>query len=257
VYAHFSRKGARPLFLAIHNIDAPALRTPRALAALALLASSPGINVLASFDHVHAPLLFSASATDAPPHVPLEGSDDGAAAGTVFVPSSAPRGFNWVYHCCATYDDYDVELAYARLSAASLGALGQAGAAGVSEEGALQILRSVPPMAARLLKLILTRQIAALPFDTSSHAAVPPSTNSAPPFALDIELLQKTARDRFIAREEDRFNALLGEFRDHGLVVVADLAEVDGEGRQGRWGWVPLGKAAVERILDEMKDVEA
>jgi origin recognition complex subunit 2 len=108
-------------------------------------------------------------------------------------------------------------------------------------------------MAARLLKLILTRQIAALPQDTTRHAAYPAS-GTAPAFALDVDLLQKTARDRFIAREEDRFNALMGEFKDHGLVVVAEL---DAEACTGRWAWVPLGKAAVERILDEMKDVEA
>ncbi|RSH80610.1 Origin recognition complex subunit 2 [Apiotrichum porosum] len=245
VYAHFSKdEDTHPLFLVLHNIDAPALRTPRALSALALLASSPNIHLIGTFDHVHTPLLFSAAVSNAPPHKFGARGEDG------FPPQL--RGFNWVYHSVPTFDDYDVELAYARLSAASLGALGQSGAAGVSEEGALQILRSVPPMAARLLKLVLTRQVAALPPDTTSHAAYPPA-QTAPAFAMDVDLLQKTARDKFIAREEDRFNALMGEFRDHGLVVVA---EVDAEGRTGRWAWVPLGKAAIERILEEMKDVE-
>lgn len=252
LFAHFSSEGVRPLFLVLHNIDAPALKAAKALAVLALLACAPGIHIVATFDHVNTPLLFSATASATPPH-PWR-KPRSRRKGDEYVPADVPptRGFNWVYHSVATYDDYDVELSYARLSASAIGALGHSGAAGVSEEGALQILRSVPPMAARLLKLILSRQIASLPPDPSTHAAHPPS-QTAPAFAMDVDLIQKTARDRFIAREEDRFNALLGEFRDHGLVVVAEL---DGEGRTGRWAWVPLGKSAIERILDEMKDVE-
>lgn len=254
LYAHFSAEGVRPLFLVLHNIDAPALKVSKALAVLSLLACSPGIHIIATFDHVNTPLLFSATASATPPHPWRKArSSRSRKDKDVYVPVPATRGFNWVYHSVATYDDYDVELSYARLSATAIGALGQGGAAGVSEEGALQILRSVPPMAARLLKLILSRQIAALPPDPSMHAAHPTS-QTAPAFAMDVDLIQKTARDRFIAREEDRFNALLGEFRDHGLVVVAEL---DGEGRTGRWAWVPLGKSAIERILEEMKDIEA
>ncbi|GMK58516.1 hypothetical protein CspeluHIS016_0505480 [Cutaneotrichosporon spelunceum] len=230
VYTHFSGGATVPLFLVLHNIDAPALRAGRAMAVLALLACSPGIHIIATFDHVNTPLLFSAVASATPPHPPNKG----------YPPAS--RGFNWVYHSIATYDDYDVELAYARLRSTA------ANTASVSEEGALQILRSVPPMAARLLKLILLRQLAALP-DGAVCAPAP----IAPSFALDIDLLQTAARDRFIAREAERFDALLGEFRDHGLVVTADT---DGE-RAGRWAWIPLGRAALERVLAEMVHVEA
>jgi origin recognition complex subunit 2 len=250
LYAHFSTEGANPLFLVLHNIDAPALKATKAMAVLSLLACSPGIHIVATFDHVNTPLLFSATATATPPHPWRKPRT--RRKGDEYIPVPASRGFNWVYHSIATYDDYDVELAYARLSASAIGALGQGGQAGVSEEGALQILRSVPPMAARLLKLILSRQLGALPPDPATHVAHPPAA-TAPSFAMDVDLVQKTARDRFIAREEDRFNALLGEFRDHGLVVVAEL---DPDGRTGRWAWVPLGKSAIERILDEMKDVE-
>ncbi|KLT39340.1 origin recognition complex subunit 2, partial [Cutaneotrichosporon oleaginosum] len=247
LYAHFSTEGSRPLYLILHNIDAPALKASKAMAVLSLLACSPGIHIIATFDHVNTPLLFSTTATATPPHAcraprPRRKGDE-------YIPVPASRGFNWVYHCIATYDDYDVELSYARLSATALGALGQGGQPGVSEEGAMQILRSVPPMAARLLKLILSRQLEALPSDPGMHVAHRPAA-TAPAFAMDADLLQKLARDRFIAREEDRFNSLLGEFRDHGLVAVA---ESDPDGRAGRWAWVPLGKSAIERILAEMK----
>lgn len=224
IYTHFST--GRPLYLILHNIDAPSMRTPKSLAALSLLASCPKIHLIASFDHVHTPLLFSTTQSNTPSNVP-----DGPIT----------RGFNWLYHHIPTFDDYDLELSYARLSTT----LDQS--ATISEEGALQILRSVPPMAARLLKLLLTRQL-----ENGDATAHPPST-TAPAFALDVDLMQKLARDKFIAREEERFNALLREFRDHGLVVVA---EVDGEGKSGRWAWIPLGRGGLERILGEMGDVE-
>ena len=234
-----------PLYLVIHNIDAAPLRTPRSLGILSLLASSPNIHLISSFDHAHTPLLFSSTLNNTSPHAFEKGSWTGIA------PPS--RGFNWVYHNLTTYDDYDLELTYQRLSATStLGGISSAGSGGISEEGALQILRSVPPMALRLLKLLLTRQLSSLPPDPSSHTAYL-SSPTAPIFASDNDVLQRLSREKFIAREEERYNALMGEFKDHGLVVEA---QADAEGRTGRWVWVPLGKAAVERVLATMSEVE-
>ncbi len=234
-----------PLYLVINNIDSPTLRTPRSLAVLSLLASSPNIHLIASFDHLHAPLLFSTTLTNTPPHAFPDGSWTGAP------PPS--RGFNWVYHNATTYDDYDLELTYQRLSASSsLGGITSSSPGGISEQGALQIIRSVPPMALRLLKLLLTKQIAGLPPQPFHHTAHPGAA-VAPVFAIDNDSLQTLSREKFIAREEERYNALMGEFKDHGLVVEAGI---DGEGRTGRWVWVPLGKAAIERVLETMGEVE-
>ncbi|GFZ51834.1 hypothetical protein JCM24511_09602 [Saitozyma sp. JCM 24511] len=233
-----------PLYLVIHNIDSPSLRTRRSLSVLSLLASSPRIHLLASFDHLHTPLLFSTSQSCCPPHTYTAGSWIGSVQ-----PS---RGFNWLYHNLTTYDDYDLELSYQRLSATSTTLSGLSSSSGISEEGALQILRSVPPMALRLLKLLLTKQLASLPPNPSAHIAHP-ANQVAPAFAIDNDILQALAREKFIAREEERYNALMGEFKDHGLVVEAGL---DGESRTGRWIWVPLGKAAVERVVEAMGEVQ-
>jgi origin recognition complex subunit 2 len=237
---------AVPLYLIIHNIDSPTLRTPRSLGILSLLACSPNIHIIASFDHLHTPLLFSATQTNTPPHQYPPGGWSGTPL--------ASRGFNWIYHNLTTFDDYDVELTYQRLSASSttLGGITSSSAGGISEEGALQILKSVPPMALRLIKLLLSKQLSALPPEPSSHTAHPLAA-TAPVFALDNDIMQRLSREKFIAREEERYNALMGEFKDHGLVVEAP---VDQEGRTGRWIWVPLGKAAVERVLDTMSEVD-
>ncbi|KAI9635849.1 DNA replication origin binding protein [Dioszegia hungarica] len=236
----------KDLYLVIHNIDAPSLRTPRSLAILSLLASSPRIHLITSFDHLHTPLLFSSSIAKSPPHLYAPGSWTGAP------PSS--RGFNWLYHNLTTYDDYDLELSYQRLSASStLSGLSSGTSGGISEEGALQILRSVPTMGLRLLTLLLSKQLASLPPNPSSHTAYP-ANPVAPVFGIENDILAKLAKEKFIAREDERYAALMGEFKDHGLVVEALL---DAEGRQGRWVWIPLGKAALERVIQEMGGVDS
>lgn len=249
-----------PLYLVIHNIDAQSLRTPRSIAILSLLASSPRIHIIASFDHVHTPIIFSTSLSNSPPH----SYPDGGWRGT----PQKHRGFNWIHHSLTTYAPYDLELSYLRLSAQSLTPSGS-GTGGISEEGALQILKSVPVKAARLLKLTLTQQLSRLPSHPKWHVAYPaPSSGSgiAPPFAVDGNLLSKSAKDKFIATEDERFEAFMGEYKDHGLVAEASVAsEIDEnrdgpvvEGRkEGRWFWVPLGKAAIERILQSMQDIES
>jgi origin recognition complex subunit 2 len=93
-----------------------------------------------------------------------------------------------------------------------------------------------------------------LPPETKYHTAHPGGVGAiAPIFGVDNDLMQKIAREKFIAREEERYNALIGEYRDHGLVVEA---AVDSEGRGGRWLWVPMGKAALERLLQTLVAVE-
>lgn len=234
-----------PLYLVLHNIDSPGLRSARSLNILGLLASNPNIHLVASFDHLHTPLLFPASTCHAAPHSYVKGGYTGTPL--------ASRGYNWIYHNVTTFDDYDLELTYQRLSASStLGGITSSHTSGISEEGALQILKSVPPMALRLFKLLLTKQLGALPPDSSSHTAHP-AAQVAPVFAIDNDILQRLSREKFIAREEERYNALMGEFKDHGLVVEA---QGDAEGRTGRWNWVPLGKAALERVLGTMTEVE-
>ncbi|ODN75991.1 hypothetical protein L202_05957 [Cryptococcus amylolentus CBS 6039] len=262
IYAHFLPPSAisdpsewptanAPLYLVIHNIDAPALRSPKSLAILSLLASCPRIHLIASYDHVHTPLIFSSSLSNTPPHHYTPGSWSGT-------PLSS-RGFYWVNHSLTTYAPYDLELSYLRMSAQTLTPSTSGPAGGVSEEGTLQILKSVPHLSARLLKLLFTLQLSRLPADSKWHVAYPASA-SAPPFAVDGNLLKKLAKDKWIAGEGERFEAFLGEYRDHGLVVEAAQARggEDGEeeGREGRWLWVPLGKAAVERVLESMVGVE-
>ena len=80
-----SRGGNSPeVFLLIHNIDGPSLRSDSAQTALSVLAASPFVHVIASVDHIHAPLLW-----------------DERKLGR----------FNWAWHDVTTFAAYECEAA--------------------------------------------------------------------------------------------------------------------------------------------------
>jgi origin recognition complex subunit 2 len=247
---------SKPLFLLLHNIDGPGMRNERSLEILSLLASSPRIYVVTSFDHVHTPILFSTTLNNTPKHHYSKGGWTGS--------PPASRGFNWAWIQASTYAPYTVESEYVRQSAAYSGkalagdddvGVRDGAASDVTEEGALRILASVPPMAKRLFKLLATKQLAALPSDAQSSRSIPgANAATAPTFAIDSDILQALAKDKFIAREEERYNTQLTEYKDHGVIIEHTL---DAENRSGRWLWIPFGKESLSRILQTMKDVEA
>ncbi|KAJ9118633.1 hypothetical protein QFC22_003853 [Naganishia vaughanmartiniae] len=248
---------SKPLFLLLHNIDGPGIRNERSIEILSLFASCPGIYLITSFDHVHTPILFSTTLNNTPKHQFKEGGWTGMPPPT--------RGFNWAWIHTSTYAPYTLEMEYVRQHAAYAGKLlagdqdlpgmhGGGSSGDVTEEGALRILASVPPMAKRLFKLLATKQLAAIPADPRLLKAFPVATAAAaPPFAIDSEILQTLAKDKFIAREEERYNTQLMEYKDHGVIVEHTL---DAEGRPGRWLWIPFSKEVLGRILNTLEDVE-
>ncbi|KAJ9100907.1 hypothetical protein QFC20_005323 [Naganishia adeliensis] len=247
------KTSTKPLFLLLHNIDGPGMKNERSLDILSLLASSPRIHLVTSFDHVHTPILFSTTLNNTPKHQYKKGGWTG-------IPPP-PRGFNWAWIQAAAYAPYTVEMEYVRQSAAYSGkALAHdeedaRHGADVTEEGALRILASVPPMAKRLFKLLATKQLAALSTDAQSSKAFPGANAAfAPPFAIDSDILQALAKDKFIAREEERYNTQLMEYKDHGVIMEHAL---DAENRTGRWLWIPFSKDSLTRIVKTLHDVEA
>ncbi|EJD07302.1 origin recognition complex subunit 2 [Fomitiporia mediterranea MF3/22] len=246
---------ARHLFLIIHNIDAPALRSERAKSCLAALASHRSIHIAASVDHINAPLLWSTTESFAQPKArQSSGSENHSIAGQA-LPTG---GFSWLWHDLTTMQSYDFELTYADRTSYAGTSVGQRGrgiqaniagigtAGGMIAEGAAKhVLASVTAKAKRLFALLCTRQTAAmdaLAAETGSGAPVQPG----PHVATSYELLFAAARDEFIATNDTAMQALLGEYRDHGLVVSSSAA--DGSGTL----WIPLPKDALTRLASEI-----
>jgi origin recognition complex subunit 2 len=234
-----------PLFLFIHNIDSAPFRTSKAKSSLSTLASSPRIHLVASVDHVNAPLLWSSSEISS-----RSREDDVGFGGS----GLSLRGFSWLWHDMTTLASYDYELAGADRTSFAGAQSGGRGAKGdlrgvatidgpaMTETAAQHILASVTQKAKKLFMLMATKQLAMM-----EEVGDVGSADELQRFALAYDTLFTTARDNFIATNDTALKSLLGEFRDHNLVVSS------GSGT-GEVLWIPLRK---ERLGKVTKALEA
>ncbi|KAF8598462.1 origin recognition complex subunit 2 [Ceratobasidium sp. AG-I] len=240
----FSSPGCpAPLFLVLHNIDAQQLRTNRAQRVLCSLSSANDIHIVATVDHINAPLLFPRDAALArKPHL-------GALSGLPTVTSWA-----WLWHDLTTFQPYTAELAHRDLtlppsastsSAATTANPALTATAGgeLTESAAHHVLASVPTKAQKLFSLLLARQLASL----DNEGVVRTPTAGMDKYGVRFETLLAAARDEFVAANEAALRGLLGEFRDHGMVVGR---EAEGEG--GELLWVPAGQEVLVAISGEL-----
>jgi origin recognition complex subunit 2 len=225
-----------PLFLIIHNIDAPALRSHKASACVAALASTPRIHVIASVDHINAPLLFPLANSLA-----RKQPGDGRVGGG--------HGYAWLWHDLTTLAPYDVELAYADpgsisgasgvSSRAAQAALKADVAVAMTETAAQHILASVTQRAKKLFVLVAKKQLDAME-DAGDAAA-----RDLQKFGIPYDNLFVFARDQFVATSDGALRSLLGEFKDHGLIV--SNASEDAGGKEVLH--IPLRKERLAKVL--------
>ena len=96
----------KPIYLVLHSLDGPSLRLPKHISLLALLAAQPHIHLVASVDHVRAPLLFPTALATARPPTTTAATSDAAAADLQLT----FRAFTFLYHDVSTLRPYDVEV---------------------------------------------------------------------------------------------------------------------------------------------------
>ena len=253
----------RDLYLIIHNFDAVPLRSQKAKSCLALLAMNPRIHIAASIDHVNAPLLWSSSECAARKPLPASSSSSQSSF------DSPKRGFAWLWHDLTTLEPYDAELAYADRSSisgahtgshkktpeAALLAAQSAGTA-MSETAALHILASVTQRAKKLFVLMATRQLESIEEvagggggGVDASGSTTKSNSDLQQHGMGYDALFTAARDNFIATNDTALRALLGEFRDHGLVISAQAGAGSGEIL-----WIPVRKERLSNILQSMEE---
>ncbi|KAH7927578.1 origin recognition complex subunit 2 [Leucogyrophana mollusca] len=241
IHDFFSDASSPHLYLVVHNIDSPTMRSPKFKNVLSLLALNPHIHLVASVDRLNAPLLWSASE--------IAARKDGASA-----ESTVPRrGYAWLWHDLTTLVPYDFELAFANRSsisgAAALSsggravqdtAVGAAAGAPVTETAATHVLAAVTQKAKKLFSLLGAEQL-----ENVEAGGEDAGISDLQQFGLTYDVLFTTARDAFVATNDTALRSLLGEFRDHGLVLSAAQGGPGG----GEVLWIPLRKERLGKIL--------
>ncbi|KAG9122983.1 Origin recognition complex subunit 2 [Ceratobasidium sp. 392] len=232
-----------PLFLIIHNIDAPQLRTPRAQRVLTTLASTRHVHLVATVDHVNSALLFSRDqALARKPHLgPLHSGDEGRGF----------KGWSWLWHDLTTFEPYTAELAHRDLtvppsassSSAAAPTAGTTVPSEVTPSAAQHVFASVTTKAQKLFRLLATRQLGAL--QDEGAARIPASGMDK--YGVGFDTLLGAARDEFVAANEAAMRGLLGEFRDHGMVLGKE-SEKEGGGVEEVL-WVPAQQDVLQTIL--------
>ena len=290
IYDYFSGADDKPggderLYLVIHNIDGPGIRGSKAQAVISRLATAPRIHVVASIDNVQAmgrwtlSEMFTRKTVPSSPEATSATKSKRKGKGKVRAVDSQPdraqtstydvprRGYAWLWHDLTTLAPYDAELASAdpsSISGASTsgrrGNLATGTAAGgpriVSETAARHVLASVTQKARRLFVLLGSKQLELMaPAAGTPAPGGPPGEAGAAgqDAAYDYERLFSAAREEFIATSDTALRALLGEFRDHGLVISAVAPVGTGGTGGGEALWIPMRREALTKVVDELK----
>jgi origin recognition complex subunit 2 len=234
----------RRLVLVVHNIDSPAIRSPKVRALLNALVSLRGVQIAASVDHINAPTIWT---------------------------STELLSRKWLWHDLTTLASYDVELAGADPASLRGGAPTTAAAAAatasmrlaegmsmggggggmmmMTETAARHVLVAVTQRARTLFLLMGRRQLDALADNAGGGGGVvvePTTPAGAVEVAVPYDTLFNLARDNFVATNDTALRALLGEFRDHGLVVTVGTGVMG----SGEMLWIPLRKERLTKLLD-------
>ena len=243
IYDFFAQPSQKShLYIIIHNIDAAPLRTARSKSILALVAHNPRIHIIASIDHLNAPLLWSSSEIFS--RKPDQVNPDA-------IPS---RGFSWLWHDLTTLAAYDFELAFADRSSLSgahvngarrkTDAIAAQNSTAMSETAAFHILASVNIKSQKLFTLLGNKQLEAMEYGDDVNGA----SNDLQQFGMAYNLLFSLARENFLATNESAFRSLQVEFKDHGLFLSTPSSGVGGE-----IVWIPLRKERLVNVLASLQ----
>ena len=224
------------LYLVLHSIDGAALRTVEAQEALSRLAVLPQVHLVASVDHVNAPLLWPADTTLA--------------------------RFRWAWQDCTTFAPYDAEGAF---MAVQLGDQSE----GRRVRGAVMLLRGLTGNAQKIFQLLAEHQLRQLQCHRDARPLEADEADDADTTAaigLSFDTLYRRCRQAFLVSNPNSLRAVLTELRDHELLVslsgggqrqgkrpVAKSRErrVGTDGAAWEWLRIPLEAPPLQRILDE------
>ncbi|SCU80340.1 LADA_0B06700g1_1 [Lachancea dasiensis] len=173
------------LIVLVHNLDGPMVRKDAFQNMLSSLARIRQIAIVASSDHIYAPLLWD--------HV-------------------RAQNFNFVFHDITNYESYAVESSFNDVmklgkSQSSTGA-----------EGARYVLESLTVNSKRMYKLLIETQLSAM---EHSQTKVPANKRGSHAYGIEFKQFYHMCAAEFIASNEVSLRSMLGEFIEHKMAALS------------------------------------
>ncbi|KAH9473573.1 hypothetical protein Pst134EA_000652 [Puccinia striiformis f. sp. tritici] len=267
--------------LMIHNLDGMGFRNPRVQTILGLLTSQPRIHLIATIDHINAPILLASHLSSARPSVKDPST----------VLETFPSSYNFLYHHLSTPTPYILESLLSGTVSTILPStifpptminMNSSKSEFISNgaptaKATLHVLSSLTEKAKALFRLLAEHQIC-------RHQALPPTESSrideeltslgpqdeqcrAPLIAISGTALFELARTEFVASAITQMQALLVEFRDHNIILaglppinVTPLTDTplhhsfSTEDDQ-EWLWIGLSQNDLHDVLSKLDDL--
>lgn len=178
-----SPRARNQIVLLIHNLDGQGLRSDRQQSVLARLAQFPEVSIVASLDHIEAPVLFD---------------------------SAALSQFNLLWHDLTTFDLYSAETSFD--DPLSLGRNRSA----VGSRGVKFVLSSLTANSRGLYQILVSHQLEAM---TDELSETDTSRIGAPQFGMEFKQLYRKCVEEFIVSNEVNCRTMLTEFLEHKMAV--------------------------------------
>lgn len=209
---------SEPLAVVIHCLDSPVLRHPKNQHILSTLATNKNIRIIASIDHINAPLLFD---------------------------SLKASRYNFLWHDCTTFVPLRTELSHEETTFLSGGTNATSSVGGLT--GIKNVLNNLTSNARLLYKMLLENQLG-LQSDGNEPAGI--EQGIAFP-----QLRTLIGRKILPLSTPQTLKAVLGEFYDHGLLMRNDgRGSTGGQAKKNQGSgeviWAPFGKNIVENIIE-------
>lgn len=198
--------------LLVHNIDGESLRSDKTQAFLSKLSSAKEIWIVATIDHISAPIMWDAAKLAL---------------------------YNFLWHDLTTYESYAIETSFD--DALALGKVRTA----AGNKGVKYVLSSLTMKARGLYRVLICHQIETM--STELHGTADDQRNVAGTalYGIEFKLLYQKCVEEFIVSNELNFRTMLTEFIDHKMAVITK----DQSGTE--IVYIPYTKETMERILEE------
>lgn len=198
------------LILVIHNIDGPSVRKDAFQTMLSSLAVIKQISIVASADHIYAPVLWD---------------------------NKKSQNYNFIFHDVTNYEPYSVESSFQDVM--KMGKKENT----IGAEGAKYVLESLTINSKKLFKVLVETQITKME-SNGNGKPVPAMKRSSLHSGLEFKQLAQRCAQEFIASNDISLRTMLREFIEHNMTNISKTSGGT------EYVWIPYNYSELNKLKD-------